>query len=92
MCLPSAFSVSALCIRYVDFFTKHDTMYIKMDIKEGMMKIINATDARRQFFNLIKRSVKGHEEFRITHKDGDAILLSDEDKVVTLIASHIKIA
>ncbi|MFQ5455778.1 MAG: type II toxin-antitoxin system Phd/YefM family antitoxin [Nitrospirota bacterium] len=57
-----------------------------------MMKIINATDARRQFFNLIKRSVKGHEEFRITHKDGDAILLSDEDKVVTLIASHIKIA
>ena len=43
------------------------------------MKTITATEARRQFFKLLKKSVSGHQEFRITTKDGDVVILSQED-------------
>ncbi len=43
------------------------------------MKTFTATEARRELFTLLKRSVRRHEQFRITHKEGDAVLLSQED-------------
>jgi antitoxin YefM len=43
------------------------------------MKTFTATDARRELFTLLKRSVRRHEQFRITHKEGDAVLLSQDD-------------
>ena len=38
-----------------------------------------ATRARENLFQLLKKSIKGHVPIKITSKDGDAILLSEED-------------
>ena len=43
------------------------------------MKSFTAPEARRELFGLLKRSVKGHQQFRITYKEGDVVLLSQED-------------
>ena len=43
------------------------------------MKTFTATEARRELFTLLKRSIRGHQLFRITHKEGDVVLLSRED-------------
>ncbi len=43
------------------------------------METFTATDARNHWFELIKDSVRGHKVYRITSKEGDAILLSEED-------------
>jgi prevent-host-death family protein len=43
------------------------------------VKTFTATEARRQLFTLLKRSARGRQQFRITHKEGDAILLAGED-------------
>ncbi len=43
------------------------------------MDSITATEARSKWFELLKKSVKGHRVFRIASKEGDAILLSEED-------------
>lgn len=43
------------------------------------MKTLTATDARDDWFSLLKNSVKGHRVYRITAKEGGAILLSEED-------------
>jgi len=43
------------------------------------MQTFTATDARNHWFELIRDSVKGHKAYRITSKEGDAILLSRED-------------
>ena len=43
------------------------------------MQTLSATDARSKWFELLKKSVKGHEVYRITSKDGDAVLLSQEE-------------
>lgn len=43
------------------------------------MKTLTATKARKELFNLLKHSIRGHQQFRITHRDGDVILLSLED-------------
>ncbi len=43
------------------------------------MKTVTATEARKDLFRLLKRSVRGHEQFRISHKEGEAVLLSQED-------------
>ncbi len=43
------------------------------------MKTYTATEARRELFTLLKRSVRGHQQFRITHKGGDVVVLSQED-------------
>lgn len=43
------------------------------------MKTITATEARRELFTLLKGTVRGHRQFRITHKQGDAVLLSQAD-------------
>ncbi len=43
------------------------------------MKTLTATEARKELFTLLKRSIRGHRQYRITHKEGDAVLLSQED-------------
>ena len=48
-------------------------------IKEELMKTITATSARNHWFELLKDLVKGHRVYRITSKEGGAILLSEED-------------
>ncbi len=43
------------------------------------MVSVNATKARSEFFDLLKKSVRGHELVRISTRDGDAVLMSEED-------------
>jgi len=43
------------------------------------MKTISADHAKSELARLVRRTVKGHEAFRIVHEDGDAVLLSGED-------------
>ena len=43
------------------------------------MTAITATDARRDFFTLVKRATKGHRIYRISHRSGSAVLMSEED-------------
>lgn len=40
---------------------------------------ISATKARIEFFDLLKKSIRGHETVRINTREGDAILISEED-------------
>ena len=44
-----------------------------------IMKKLTATDARNNWFELIRQSVTGHRVFHIMSKAGDAVLLSQED-------------
>jgi prevent-host-death family protein len=43
------------------------------------MKTVTAEQAKSELARLVRQSVKGHEAFRITHEEGDAVLLSGED-------------
>lgn len=43
------------------------------------METITATAARSSLFSLIKQTTKAHKEFRITSKEGNSVLLSEED-------------
>ena len=43
------------------------------------MKTMTATEARGNFFNVIKRAVRGHRQFRVTSKQGGVIVMSEED-------------
>jgi antitoxin YefM len=43
------------------------------------MTTLSATDARREFFDLVKRTTKGHRVYRIRHRKGSAVLMSEED-------------
>ncbi len=40
---------------------------------------ISATEARQHFYQLLRKSVKGHIPVKITSKDGDAVILSEAD-------------
>ena len=43
------------------------------------MKTLTATDARNNWFDLLRKLVKGHRAYRITSKEGGAVLLAEED-------------
>jgi len=43
------------------------------------VKTLTATSARSDLFNILKQTVKGHLQTRITSKEGNAILISEED-------------
>ena len=43
------------------------------------MTTLTATTARREFFDLVKGAAEGHKTFRIQHRRGAAVLLSEED-------------
>jgi len=40
-------------------------------------------------FNLLKKTIKGHQPIRITSKDGEAVLLSGEDYENLLETLHL---
>ena len=40
---------------------------------------LTATEARQQFYQLLRKSVKGHVPIKITSKNGDVVILSEED-------------
>ena len=43
------------------------------------MKTLTATEARNELCTLLKRSVRQHQQFRITYREGDVVLLSQQD-------------
>jgi antitoxin YefM len=43
------------------------------------MTTLTATDARREFFEIVKRAAHGHKVYRIRHRSGAAVLMSEED-------------
>ncbi len=43
------------------------------------MTSVTATTARKEFFDLIKRTLKFREPVRIQHRDGDLVMLAEED-------------
>ena len=40
---------------------------------------ITATEARQHLYQLLRKSVKGHVPIKITYRDGDAVIISEED-------------
>jgi antitoxin YefM len=46
---------------------------------EIRMTTIQATQARKQFFELVKGVTDGHKTVRIQHKVGAAVLMSEEE-------------
>lgn len=40
---------------------------------------VSATRARNELFGLLKKSIRGHQQIIITTKEGDAVLMSEED-------------
>jgi prevent-host-death family protein len=57
--------------------------------KEHGMPTITATQARTDLFNLLKKTIKGHQPVRIASKDGEAVLLSGEDYENLLETLHL---
>jgi prevent-host-death family protein len=43
------------------------------------MNTITATNARSNLFKLLKQTVKGHLHTKISSKEGNAVLISEED-------------
>ena len=43
------------------------------------MTTIAATAARREFFDLVKGAAEGHKTYRIQHRRGAAVLMSETD-------------
>jgi antitoxin YefM len=43
------------------------------------MTTIPATQARRDFFELVKGAAEGHQTYRIHHRKGTAVLMAEED-------------
>ena len=43
------------------------------------MASMNATKARKEFFDLIKNAISKHQVFHIHHRQGDVVLLSEEE-------------
>lgn len=40
---------------------------------------VTATDARRDFFEIVKGATEKHEVYRIQHRNGSVVLLSESD-------------
>ena len=43
------------------------------------MTTLTATDARKGFFELLRGASERHEVYRIHHRHGDAVLMSDDE-------------
>ena len=43
------------------------------------MTTLTATTARKEFFDLVKGAAEGHRTFRIQHRRGAAVLMSEDD-------------
>ena len=43
------------------------------------MTTLTATDARRDFFDVVKGAADDHQVYRIHHRHGDVVLMSEDD-------------
>ncbi|MBW2195229.1 MAG: type II toxin-antitoxin system Phd/YefM family antitoxin [Deltaproteobacteria bacterium] len=43
------------------------------------MNKLTATDARRDFFEIVKGATQKHQIYRIQHRNGSVVLLSEEE-------------
>lgn len=43
------------------------------------METLSATNARRSFFDIVKKTTKKHNVYRIHHRNGSVIILSEDD-------------
>jgi antitoxin YefM len=43
------------------------------------MPTLTATDARREFFDIIKNTSKTHDVYRVQYRQGNVVMLSEED-------------
>ena len=43
------------------------------------MNVVTATEARKEFFSLIRRALRAHDPVRIQHREGRVVLVSAED-------------
>ncbi|MCD6311865.1 MAG: type II toxin-antitoxin system Phd/YefM family antitoxin [Elusimicrobia bacterium] len=43
------------------------------------MTTLTATNARREFFDIIKGAAQKHEIYRISHRKGSTVLMSEDD-------------
>ncbi len=43
------------------------------------MTTVTATDARKNWFEILKKSVRGHRVYEIAAREGQVVLLSKED-------------
>lgn len=43
------------------------------------MTTLTATTARKDFFDLVKGAAEGHRTYRIQHRRGAAVLMSEDD-------------
>ncbi len=43
------------------------------------MTTLTATTARKDFFEMVKGAAEGHRTYRIQHKRGTVVLMSEED-------------
>ena len=43
------------------------------------MTRLNATVAKRDFYNIIKDAIKKHQLYHIHHTDGDVVVMSEEE-------------
>lgn len=43
------------------------------------MRSLTATEVRSNLFEVLKKAVTGHRQFRVRCKQGDVILMSEED-------------
>ena len=55
------------------------SVHINVHYREHIMASVKATQARKEIFYLIKDAIKKHKEFRIHHRDGDVVLMSEEE-------------
>lgn len=46
---------------------------------EKMKSNITATDARRDFFEIVKGATEKHQIYRIQHRKGSVVILSEEE-------------
>ena len=55
-------------------------MYVLIHVRTGgRMITITASRARSDLFSLLKNTVKGHRQVRITSKEGSVVLMSESD-------------
>ena len=57
-------------------------LYVHYYVRIGeiiMMSAITATEARREFFDLVKGATQKHKVFHIHHKTGNIILMPEGD-------------
>ncbi len=43
------------------------------------MTTLTATTARKEFFEMVKGAAEGHKTYRIQHRRGTAVLMSEEE-------------